>query len=431
MALSLNDLKKGKAGKASSSPSNGEIRRMVRPWEDPTQEPQTSSNQNLSSEQQVTNGEQTGNKEVAKQVTNGEQTGNKEVARAGANSTHAQCVERKRVTEQVTSTRVNREQTDYKQVTRTGFEQLRGHEAHLLQLIFAECQAIGELLTPPLTLDRIAESLESRKETAKTVIVRLTKKGLVKRENSATGRGGYTRFRLERSLYQELLIRETGNKRVTNREQTGNKRDTQRVTEQVTEPSSSSSLRSTSNKELLTTGKQSSSEIELNAVWQTIDCSPLTEMRFGRNQISQIAQSGRVSPEQLQESIYAFAFDLNENQKTKSISGAPLNYFMGILRKGPYTPPINYENPEDQQQRLYLEAKEQQRKRRQEIEARLETEEFEEWAERLSLEQRAGLVPPKDFAKPGSTAHTVQLREYFRENVWPELKERSKEGVIL
>jgi hypothetical protein len=104
---------------------------------------------------------------------------------------------------------------------------------------------------------------------------------------------------------------------------------------------------------------------------------------------------------------------------------------MGILRKGPYTPPINYENPEDQQQRLYLEAKEQQRKRRQEIEARLETEEFEEWAERLSLEQRAGLVPPKDFAKPGSTAHTVQLREYFRENVWPELKERSKEGVIL
>jgi osmotically-inducible protein OsmY len=426
VALSLNDLKKGKAGKTSSSSTTTETRRMVRPWEDPTKEPQASLDQNLISEtppKQGTNGEQTGNKEVFKQVTNGEQTGNKRVTTAQRN-------EEKQVTERVTSKCVNREQTDYKQVTNSGFEQLRGHESRLLQLIFAECQATGELLTPPLTLDRIAESLESRKETAKTVIVRLTKKGLVKRENSATGRGGFTRFRLEKTLYQELLIRETGNKRVTNREQTGNKRDTQRVTERVTEPSSSSSsLRSTSNKELLTTGNQSSSEMGLDASWHEIDCSPLSEIRLGRNQISQIAQSGRVSPDQLQDSIYAFAFDLSENQKAKNISGAPLNYFMGILRKGPYSPPANYESPEDRQQRIYLEAKEQQRKLRQEREARLETVEFEEWAEKLSLDERAQLVPPKDYSKPGGTAHTMQLREYFRENVWPALKERSKNGV--
>lgn len=132
-----------------------------------------------------------------------------------------------------------------------------------------------------------------------------------------------------------------------------------------------------------------------------------------------------MTPEELQESIYAFAFDLVENQKGKTITGPPLNYFMGILRKGPYAAPANYENPEDRQRRLYLEAKEQQRKRRQEMEARLETVEFEEWAGRLSLEQRTELVPPKDFSKPGSTAHNYQLREYFRENVWPELRERT------
>ncbi len=36
MALSLNDLKKGKAGKAPKQEAT--VRRMVRPWEDPTQE---------------------------------------------------------------------------------------------------------------------------------------------------------------------------------------------------------------------------------------------------------------------------------------------------------------------------------------------------------------------------------------------------------
>ena len=95
--------------------------------------------------------------------------------------------------------------------------------------------------------------------------------------------------------------------------------------------------------------------MELDARWQAIDSSPITELRFGRSQIAQIAHSGRVSPEQLQDSIYAFAYDLSENQKAKSISGAPLNYFMGILRKGPYVPPANYESPEERQQRLYLE----------------------------------------------------------------------------
>jgi predicted transcriptional regulator len=412
VALSLNDLKKGKAGKTSSSSTNAETRRMVRPWEDPTKEPQTSL------EQQVTNGEQTGDK----RGTNGEQTGDKEVM-------IARRTEEKQVTERVTSKRVNREQTDYKQVTKSGFEQLRGHESRLLQLIFAECQANGELLTPPLTLDRIAESLGSRKETAKTVIVRLTKKGLVKRENSATGRGGFTRFRLEKTLYQELLIRETGNKRVTNREQTGNKRDTQRVTEQVTEPSSSSSsLRSTNIQKLLTTGDLTSSESTLDTPWQEIDYSDLTELRFGRNQLVQIVRDRRLTPEQLQDSIYAFAFDLSENQKAKHISGAPLNYFMGILRKGPYAPPANYESPEARQLRLYLEVKEQQQKRQHEIEARLETVEFEEWAEKLSLDKRDELVPPKDYAKSGGTAHTMQLREYFRENVWPLLKQKLQQS---
>ena len=56
-----------------------------------------------------------------------------------------------------------------------------------------------------------------------------------------------------------------------------------------------------------------------------------------------------MTPEELQESIYAFAFDLVENQKGKTITGPPLNYFMGILRKvrmrhRPITKTLNTDN---------------------------------------------------------------------------------------
>ncbi len=58
------------------------------------------------------------------------------------------------------------------------------------------------------------------------------------------------------------------------------------------------------------------------------------------------------------------------------------------------------------------------------IESQLETVEFDSWISALSIEERARFVPPSDFAKPGSPGHNVQLKQYFREKVWPELKKR-------
>jgi hypothetical protein len=234
-------------------------------------------------------------------------------------------------------------------------------------------------------------------------------------------------FHLEREVFQSLLI-EMDYKQITNRSQTEYKQATKQTTQRTTNvSSSSSSLRSI--EELLTTSDPTSSE--LDSAWQSIECSPLSEVRFGPAQVAQIARAGLLTPEQLQDSINAFAFDLAENQKAKNISGVPLNYFMGILRKGPYAPPVNYESLEDRQQRLYLEAKEQQRKQRQERDARLESLEYEEWAEKLSPQQRAELVPPTDFAKPGSQGHNVQLKQYFREHVWPErMSTISSEGLV-
>jgi len=272
-------------------------------------------------------------------------------------------------------------------------------------------------------MDHISKNCKTTYHAARKAIQRLEQKEFLKRAEFKVGRSGWTKYEIPDATYQELLQNETEANSRPIRGQTEAKPGTElRPEPRPSAPSSSSSLRSI-DLETTTTGEATSAEPrELDTQWQSIDCSPLTELRFGRGQIAQIAQSDRVTPEELQESIYAFAFDLCENQKAKNISGAPLNYFMGILRKGPYTPPANYEDPESRQKRLYLEAKEQQRKKRLELEERLEAVEFEEWLEKQPLEQRALLVPPKDFAKPGGTAHNYQLREYFRENIWPNLR---------
>lgn len=441
MALNFNPFEKDKAAPTPKTKKHSHYR----VFDDPTQQSAPSEESKLEEASPAPNSstpihdvsisvEKTDYKETTNGSQNGLQRDHRQATDLTANGSQTDYKEitekTKRTTQRTTQRITTRLQTDHKRTTNGDISALVGHELRLLLFIFNECRVTGELVTAPITLSKIKEELNTKAgSTAKTIIARLIEKEFILRGKAKTGRGGWMSFRLEREIFQRLLI-ETDYKRTTNGSQTGDKETTKRTTQRTTEPSSSSSSLRSIDLETTTTGETASAEPKaLDALWQSIDCSPLVEFRLGRSQIAQIAQSGRVTPEELQESIYAFAFDLSENQKAKSISGAPLNYFMGILRKGPYTPPANYEDPESRQKRLYLEAKEQQQKKRLELEQRLEAVEFEEWLETLPLEQRAALVPPKDFAKPGGTAHNYQLREYFRENIWPQFREKSlKDG---
>ncbi len=298
-----------------------------------------------------------------------------------------------------------------------------GLQRKALVFLYESCRFSGSKTSLPFAIQNIAAACGTSVSATKKALQRLEQKQILYRTEYKDGRSGWTRYQLPDSIYGAMLHDESRAKLESNWSQCGVKVGTKVEPEpEPSAPSSSSSLRSIDLKTTTTEETNSAELRELNAPWQSIDCSPLAEFRLGRGQIAQIAQSGRVTSEELQDSIYAFAFDLSENQKAKNISGAPLNYFMGILRKGPYTPPANYEDPQSRQRRLYLEAKEEQRKKRLELEERLEAVEFEEWLEKQTIEQRTLLVPPKDFAKPGGTVHSYQLREYFRENIWPNLR---------
>ncbi|MDZ4660573.1 MAG: hypothetical protein SGJ18_03020, partial [Pseudomonadota bacterium] len=125
----------------------------------------------------------------------------------------------------------------------------------------------------------------------------------------------------------------------------------------------------------------------------------------------------------------AFAFDLEENGKGKAIN-SPLNYFMGVLNKGVYAPPENYESPKDRANRRYNEWK----KRESEKNAILEKENMEfafaDWVKELTQEAREQVVPESQFAKQGSAPYRLMLRQYFCDTVWPSIKEKIARGEI-
>ena len=91
---------------------------------------------------------------------------------------------------------------------------------------------------------------------------------------------------------------------------------------------------------------------------------------------------------------------------------------MGILRKGmPYAPPENYESPETEARRRYIEGKRRIEDEREAQEREIRDLEFEEWSRGLSLEEFNALVP--DVVRHAPKAREHSLRAYFNESVWP------------
>jgi hypothetical protein len=154
--------------------------------------------------------------------------------------------------------------------------------------------------------------------------------------------------------------------------------------------------------------------------WREVQIPPLLRsLNFGHHIIKQVRDRNLLDPDELQQSLDAFSFDLSENDiiKLKKI-GDPVRYFMGIIsKKMQYAPPSNFINDEDK-------ALEENKKRLAEIKKKREEAErievdlaFEEWLSHLSKEDKVGLVPENNFFKVGTPFHTQMLRAHFNESL--------------
>jgi len=232
------------------------------------------------------------------------------------------------------------------------------------------------------------------------------------------------------SVTSKLLERETGHKPDTqpdtrldtNWTQTGHKPDTQPNTQPDTSPSSSSSFLDLENSKTTTTGESeliADAQVQLAPEWADVDCSPLADVGFSHAHLIQLAKHGKLSAAEVASSIEFFAFDLKRNSKAKALNGSPLNFFMGILRKGvPYAPSENYESPADEARRRTREIMERKERERVTEENRIRELEFAEWRRGLSVDKLATILP--DFARRPGQVQDSTLRTYFENEIWPE-----------
>lgn len=166
--------------------------------------------------------------------------------------------------------------------------------------------------------------------------------------------------------------------------------------------------------------------ISLAPEWLPVDFSPLANIGFTQTHLIQIVRQGKLTPQEVQDSIEFFAFDLNRNGLKPN--GPAINFFMGILRKGiPYTPPENYESSVDEARRKTIEFKARKERERQEQIKQLVELEFTEWRQLLTAEQIAAMVP--EYAKRPGQMQDSFLKTHFENEIWPE-KSATVPGMI-
>ena len=379
----------------------------------------------------VKSGVRTGNK----LATNQEQTGNKVGSELATNWQHIKNEAKaesltfiktgnKVGSELATLSATKWQQTENKPATNLPFSALVGLQRNIMVFLYDACKTARSRATAALTLEHIGTCLKTSAGSAKTSIQRLEEKGCITRVEFKNGRGGWSKYELPEVLFREMLQLETENKLATNREQTGNKLGSELATEPATSLSSSSSLidstqnlkTTTSEPELLETGPA-----HLSPDWVDLDFSPLSEIGFTKSHLIQIIRQGVLSRAEVQDSVHFFAFDLKQNGKGRELKGPPLNFFMGILRKGlPYAPPENYESPEAEARRKYLDGKRRLETRRLAEEQELQALAFTEWRRGLTQSQTIAMVP--DPVKDIPRAREAAIRNHFDEQVWPDIE---------
>lgn len=282
---------------------------------------------------------------------------------------------------------------------------LSGHQKALFQFIVDRCISRGELHTSAITGDILTNVTKTTLKMTKTTMQRLVSKKLIIRERGKTGRGGFYSFSISPGVREAAM---TFSKMISK------------------ETDIETNKKSINNQLEIKADNQNYERSRLSSEWANIDIEPLNGIGFEEKHLLQIAMQNKLAPGMVQDSIYAFAFDLNENHKSKELKKSPLDYFMGILTKkySPYNPPSNYETPEVKAMKEYLARCAKLEEQREETENKALDKAFQKWLETLTTEQKNALLPNDVKMLKIESPKIASLRSHFKTNIWPEERDK-------
>ena len=290
-------------------------------------------------------------------------------------------------------------------------------QKQILLFIYLEMQKSIDRMTPPMSLHHFGQYLgrtDSKGfESLRIVTLRLEGMGLLSRPVVKNGRGGWTRYSLPQSVYAEVRESETRNEPVINPEQTRNKPVTKPV---MTAPSSSREFFLNNS---TTTQNVDNSESDAGAL-KNIDFSIVTEFGITSSTLNRCRE---LYPSVSNEQLIALTERFGQFMKTpdgKRVQNAR-GFFISLaeqLSKG-VTPLDHIETNSEALMREFVDRAKEAKARREMLEKEALEFAFDEWIENLDSKTRDELVAPNSVIESGSKIQTMQLKEYFRQNVWP------------
>ena len=290
-------------------------------------------------------------------------------------------------------------------------------EENFLNYLFEICSNIGQRETPKIMNREITTNiLKTSAGGLRSLVWRLSKKNVLKISNSKNGPSGWRIYELPEDTYKHYSTQR-------NIERASRERH-----ESVTRASPNASLRASLNSSSSSSSfiyKETTTELEnQNDEWSKIQTPEiLKKYHFGKGIITQVMSRNLLSPGELQESLNAFAFDIEENKviQVKKIRNAT-SYFMKIMNsKSPYLPPGNYKSDEEKAMDEILQRTEEKAKKIKEREKRLLEANYTIWTDETSREEIEKAVPADMFQYMGEM-HSTQVKDYFVKAIWPEEK---------
>ena len=250
---------------------------------------------------------------------------------------------------------------------------LTGHQKQIMRQITSHIKSrVGAPYVVDILPNILAGKIKASLEVTRVTLKRLTEKNILIRLPGERGRNGCCKFKIPENVVR--ICFSLFNDAPCDINQIGN---------EIENRNGNNKIYSSSNIINTTTA--------LPKEWKNINFSPLESIGFSEQHLLDIYSTNVCDPNVVQESIYHFAFGLEEGRH-KSYDN-PLKVFIGRLRKGNAWFELNYESPKEKALRELFERKKTEKEKRDSMIKEIVDIEFPEWRKKLTQDEVKHIIP--------------------------------------
>jgi hypothetical protein len=275
-----------------------------------------------------------------------------------------------------------------------------------LNYIFEMCSSIGQRETSKIQNHSLLNIINTTPGNLRYLILNLRNMGFLNIVKTKNGPNGWRVFELPESVYKSLSNQRNISRALVERYQSVSNPLVNALGSALVEPPSSSSIN-------ITTTNYKADALA-NIQIQLTD--GLTSIGFNQGHIEQLLRDSTLAPEEIQNSLNAFAFDLGFEDVKKKVR-SPIGLIMKLLKNGQaYISEKGYESEEDRLYRELIERADKKNEEKKNLKAKLVEIKFEEWLENISDSDKKILAEP--IGEFMGIIHRQELKEYFKREVY-------------